>query len=54
MRSTENRQYFIDHIDLIEIKELIKAIINYAHELNKTVVAEGVETAEQLKVLRDL
>jgi EAL domain-containing protein (putative c-di-GMP-specific phosphodiesterase class I) len=47
-------KYFIDHIDRIEIKELIKAIINYAHELNKTVVAEGVETAEQLKVLRDL
>lgn len=47
-------KYFIDHIDRIEIRELIKAIINYAHVLNKAVVAEGVETAEQLDVLREL
>ncbi len=47
-------KYFIDHIDRLENRELIKAIINYAHELNKTVVAEGVETAEQLKILKDI
>ncbi|MDC7218301.1 MAG: EAL domain-containing protein [Spirochaetales bacterium] len=33
---------------------LIKAIINMAHSLNKTVIAEGVETKEQLEILQGL
>ena len=33
---------------------ILKAIIAMANSLNKTVVAEGVETVEQLNILRDL
>jgi len=47
-------KYFIDHLNRIEIRELLKVIIDYAHEFKKSVVAEGVETAEQLKVLKEL
>lgn len=47
-------KYFIDRIDQIRIRELVQAIISYSHRLNKTVVAEGVETEEQLNVLREL
>jgi len=34
--------------------KIVEAIINVAHLLNISVVAEGVETAEQLQVLRDV
>lgn len=34
--------------------EIIKAILNMGHTLNRRVVAEGVETDEQLAILRDL
>jgi len=33
---------------------MLRAIIGFAHRFNKTVVAEGVETEEQLKILREL
>lgn len=36
-----------------ENRKLVHAMINLAHNLNLDVVAEGVETAEQLALLRD-
>lgn len=47
-------KYFIDRIGRREIRELVKNIINYAHGLNKGIVAEGVETEDELHVLREL
>lgn len=47
-------KYFIDGIDNIEIAELIRLIIEYVHALGKTVIAEGVETEEQLTILKKL
>lgn len=47
-------KYFIDNITNIEIRTMIKAIIDLAHKFKKTVVAEGVETQKQLNILRDL
>jgi EAL domain-containing protein (putative c-di-GMP-specific phosphodiesterase class I) len=47
-------KYFIHRIDNVEIKALISTITNYAHEFGKQVVAEGVETEEQLKALKEL
>jgi len=46
-------KYFINRINRIEISEMIKHIINYAHALGKIVVAEGVETEKQLNILKD-
>ena len=45
-------KYFIDRIHKIEIAELIKLFIEYAHTLGKVVIAEGVETEEQLNTLK--
>lgn len=47
-------KYFTHQIDRREIAELVKHFIEYAHTFNKTVVAEGVETEEQLNVLKSL
>lgn len=47
-------KYFIEHINMIEIKMLIKYIIMYVHELGGTIIAEGVETKEQYEVLKEL
>lgn len=47
-------KYFISRINRTEIAELIKYIIEYAHALGKIVVAEGVETQEQLNILKQL
>lgn len=40
------------HADDASTHKLIEAVINLAHALNMAVVAEGVETGEQLKFLR--
>lgn len=47
-------KYFIDRINKVEISELIGLFIKYAHTLGKTVLAEGVETEEQLNRLKEL
>ena len=47
-------KYFIDRINIIEIQELVKHFIEYAHAFDKIVIAEGVETKEQLDVLKRL
>lgn len=45
---------FIDHILSENYRILIQAMIDYAHHSDKKVIAEGVETKEQLDVLRTL
>ncbi|NLY19012.1 MAG: EAL domain-containing protein [Clostridiaceae bacterium] len=47
-------KYFIDRISNTEIAELARLFIEYAHTLGKTVIAEGVETREQLIILKKL
>jgi EAL domain-containing protein (putative c-di-GMP-specific phosphodiesterase class I) len=47
-------KYFIDRINRTEISELVKLFIVYAHTLGKIVIAEGVETEEQLNTLKKL
>ncbi|SHF25071.1 EAL domain-containing protein, partial [Alkalibacter saccharofermentans] len=41
-------KYFIDRIDRIQIRELVKLFIEYSHTFGKIVIAEGVETEKQL------
>lgn len=47
-------KYFIDRINKFEIAELVRLFIEYVHTLGKTVIAEGVETGEQLNTLKKL
>ncbi|MDD4773467.1 MAG: EAL domain-containing protein [Eubacteriales bacterium] len=47
-------KYFIDRLDRPEISQLVKSIIDYTHYLGRTVVAEGVETSEQARILKKL
>jgi EAL domain-containing protein (putative c-di-GMP-specific phosphodiesterase class I)/GGDEF domain-containing protein len=47
-------KYFIDRINKVAIAELVRFFIGYAHRLGKTVIAEGVETEEQLNILKKL
>lgn len=45
---------FIDNIDKdLSNKAILKALISLANELNKNIVAEGVETKEQLQFLKE-
>ncbi|GGK17958.1 hypothetical protein GCM10010965_08720 [Caldalkalibacillus thermarum] len=45
---------FIEGLPADEEQEaLVKAMLSVAHKLGMTVVAEGIETKEQLNVLRD-
>lgn len=45
---------FIDNIDKKQNKSLTSGIIEAAHALGMEVVAEGVETAEQVNILKDV
>jgi EAL domain-containing protein (putative c-di-GMP-specific phosphodiesterase class I)/GGDEF domain-containing protein len=47
-------KYFIDRLDDFEVRELIREMIDHAHKFGREVVAEGVETKEQLSLLREL
>jgi EAL domain-containing protein (putative c-di-GMP-specific phosphodiesterase class I) len=47
-----DRSFVVDMADRPEGMSLVSIIINLAHSLNLTVVAEGVETEEQLRLLR--
>lgn len=47
-------KYFIDRIGKTKMAELIRLFVEYAHSLGKTVIAEGVETVEQLNILKKL
>ena len=46
-------KYFIDRISKFEDRVMIKNLIEHLHALKKKVVAEGVETDEQLKYLKE-
>lgn len=47
-------KYFIDRINQTVIAELVKHFIEYAHTFGKIVIAEGVETEDQLNILKRL
>lgn len=47
-------KYFIDRLDQYNIRRLVKTIIEYAHRVRIKVIAEGVETEKQLKILKKI
>lgn len=47
-------KYFIDRLDQYNIRRLVKTIIEYAHRVRLKVIAEGVETEKQLKILKKI
>lgn len=47
-------KYFIDLLDDMLVRNLVKHIIELVHEMGLLVVAEGVETKEQLDILKQL
>ena len=47
-------KYFIDRLNKREIKLLVKHNIELIHEMGGRIVAEGVETKEQFKILKEL
>lgn len=47
-------KYFIDRMNSFKIMELVRCVITLSHVLGKVVIAEGVETAEQLDLLREM
>ncbi|WP_171016760.1 bifunctional diguanylate cyclase/phosphodiesterase [Pseudalkalibacillus caeni] len=49
-----DRSFIIDITNDIESKEIAAGIIGIARKLNLTVVAEGVETKEQLDIVREM
>ncbi|GIT98349.1 EAL domain-containing protein [Sulfurovum sp. TSL1] len=49
-----DQSFIHDIIENSEDRTLVNTIINMAHNLNLTTIAEGVETAEQLAILRKI
>jgi len=49
-----DRSFVIGLHDKPQNVEIVRAVLNLAHSLNRKVIAEGVETAEQLATLRRL
>lgn len=47
-------KYFIDRLDRIEIRELVRHFIDYSHTFGKIVIAECVETEDQLNILKEM
>lgn len=47
-------KYFIDNVEEYGTRVLIEGIINTANKTGRTVIAEGVETNEQVEILRNL
>ena len=47
-------RYFINRLTEKDIQELVRGIIVYAHQIGKTVIAEGVETQRQVGILKEL
>jgi len=47
-------KFFMDNIGELHHECLVRSIVNLAHGLGKEVIAEGVETKEQLNMLRDM
>lgn len=45
---------FIDHISSENYRVLVKSVIDFAHNTGGQVVAEGVETKEQLDILKNM
>jgi len=45
-------KYFMDKIDKMGIRLLVKYIIEASHEIGKVVIAEGVETKAQMELLK--
>lgn len=49
-----DREFIMEIVDSTEQRLLLKSIIEIAHNLNMSVIAEGVETEEQIQVLREI
>ena len=45
---------FIDNINNVKSKVILQSIINLALSLNMGIVAEGVETKEQLEIIKQM
>jgi diguanylate cyclase (GGDEF)-like protein/PAS domain S-box-containing protein len=49
-----DRSFVVDLADSPQARAVLEAVVRLAHQLEMEVVAEGVETEEQLQVLREL
>ena len=48
-----DRRFFLD-LTNVKAKDIIAATIKLSHKIGATTVAEGIETAEQVQLLRDV
>ncbi len=49
-----DRSLFVSEVDALRAAIILRSIVDMAHALDMEVVAEGIETAEQLALVRDL
>ena len=47
-------KFFISNMDDISNRPLVEGVINTVHTLGKEIIAEGVETKEQLEILKNM